>query len=105
MRAEVAFCCAADMPFAVDGPLLDALFAALEGHDAAVPRQGGARQPLCALYRRAPCLRVARELLAQEPVGPKRLLDAVRTAWLEWSDPKPFLDADTPAKLKEMEAT
>src|SRR5437870_11344683 len=26
---DVVFCCAADMPFAVDGPLLDALFAAL----------------------------------------------------------------------------
>jgi len=64
----------------------------------------GARQPLCALYRREPCLRAATELLARSAVGPKRLLDAVRTAFVDWSDERPFLDADTPQRLAELEA-
>lgn len=100
---EVVFCCAADMPFAVDAPLLDALFAALSGHDAAVPIHRGARQPLCALYRREPCLSAAAALLAKSAVGPKRLLDSVRTAFLEWADERPFLDADTREQLAELD--
>jgi molybdopterin-guanine dinucleotide biosynthesis protein A len=99
---EVVFCCAADMPFAVDRPLLDALFAALAGHDAAVPIHDGARQPLCALYRREPCLTEASALLLRSAVGPKRLLDSVRTAFVEWTDERPFLDADTPEQLAKL---
>jgi molybdopterin-guanine dinucleotide biosynthesis protein A len=93
--AEIAFCCAGDMPFAVDAALLEALFATLEGHDAAVPLSGGHLQPLCALYRREICLPAATAALAGGPVGPRRLLDAVRTAQVPWPDEKPFLDADT----------
>jgi molybdopterin-guanine dinucleotide biosynthesis protein A len=93
--ADVAFCCAGDMPFAVDPALLDALFAALEGHDAAVPVNDGHLQPLCALYRREPCLAAASAALAAGPVGPRRLLDAVNTAQVPWADQKPVLDADT----------
>jgi len=93
--AEIAFCCAGDMPFAVDPGLLDALFAALEGHDAAVPVNAGHLQPLCALYRRATCLPAATAALAEGAVGPRRLLDAVHTARVPWEDEKPFLDADT----------
>ena len=101
--AGLVFCCGADMPHAADARLLDALFAAVQGHDAAVPTCRGARQPLCALYRRAPCLAAASALLAQGSAGPKRLLDAVRTAFLDWPDERPFLDADTPAALAELE--
>jgi molybdopterin-guanine dinucleotide biosynthesis protein A len=100
---EIVFCCAADMPFAVDAPLLDALFAALADHDAAVPVHSGARQPLCALYRRGPCLAAASELLAHSAVGPKRLLDSVRTAFVEWADGRPFLDADTREQLAKLD--
>jgi molybdopterin-guanine dinucleotide biosynthesis protein A len=103
--SEVVFCCAADMPFAADGALLDALFAALAGHAAAVPVHAGARQPLCALYRREPCLRAATELLARSAVGPKRLLDAVSTAFVDWSDERPFLDADTPEQLARLQSS
>jgi molybdopterin-guanine dinucleotide biosynthesis protein A len=99
----VVFCCAADMPFAVDRALLDALFAALAGHDAAVPVHDGARQPLCALYRREPCLAAASALLARSAVGPKRLLDSIRTAFLEWPDERPFLDADTREQLAKLD--
>src|SRR6266849_1843514 len=60
--------------------------------------------PLCALYRREPCLRAATELLARSAVGPKRLLDAVRTAFVDWSDERPFLDADTPEQLARLES-
>ena len=100
---EVVFCCGADMPFAVDARLLDALFAALSRHDAAVPVHAGARQPLCALYRRAPCLAAATALLARSAVGPKRLLDSVRTGFVEWEDERPFLDADTQEQLAKMD--
>ena len=103
--SEVVFCCAADMPFAADGALLDALFAALAGHDAAVPVHAGSRQPLCALYRREPSLRAATELLARSAVGPKRLLDTVRTVFVDWSDEHPFLDADTPEQLARLESS
>jgi len=102
--AEIAFCCAGDMPFAVDAALLESLFAALEGHDAAVPVGGGHLQPLCALYRRATCLPAATSALAQGPVGPRRLLDAVRTAQVPWDDGKPFLDADTREDLARIAA-
>jgi molybdenum cofactor guanylyltransferase len=100
---EIVFCCAADMPFAVDAALLDALFAALAGHDAAVPIHDGARQPLCALYRREPCLATASALLGRSAVGPKRLLDSVRTAFVEWPDERPFRDADTPEQLAKLD--
>jgi molybdenum cofactor guanylyltransferase len=102
--AEIAFCCAGDMPFAVDPALLDALFAALEGHDAAVPLNDGHLQPLCALYRRETCLPAASLALESGPVGPRRLLDAVRTAQVAWTDPKPFLDADTREDLARIAA-
>jgi len=102
--APAVFCCAADMPFAADRELLEALFAALAGHDAVVPVHAQARQPLCALYRRESCLAAATELLARAAVGPKRLLDAVRTAFVDWPDERPFLDADTPERLAELES-
>jgi molybdopterin-guanine dinucleotide biosynthesis protein A len=101
---DVVFCCGADMPFAADARLLDALFAALPGYDAAVPVHGGVRQPLCAMYRREPCLAAATTLLARSAVGPKRLLDSVRTAFIDWDDERPFLDADTPEQLARLDA-
>jgi molybdopterin-guanine dinucleotide biosynthesis protein A len=101
---EVVFCCGADMPFAADARLLDALFAAIAGHEAAVPVHGGARQPLCAVYRREPCLAAATALLARAAVGPKRLLESVCTAFIEWPDERPFLDADTPDQLAKLDS-
>src|SRR5207248_11083124 len=60
-RYPLVFACAADMPFAADGALIDALIAAIADHDVAVPQAGGSLQPLCALWRREPCLKVAEE--------------------------------------------
>ena len=103
-RYELVFACAADMPFAADAALVDALFAAAEGHDAAVPEAGGSLQPLCAVWRREPCLRVAEELLAApRPVGPRAILGQVRAARLDWADIRPFLDADTPEVLRDLD--
>jgi molybdenum cofactor guanylyltransferase len=97
--SELAFVCAADMPFAADDRLLDALFALAADCDAVVPVNGGVRQPLCAVYRRETCLAAAREALRLGPVGPKRMLDSVRTELIDWPDERPFLDADTPEAL------
>ena len=102
-RHARVFACAADMPFAADAALIDALTAALEGHDAAVPQAGGSLQPLCALWRREPCLRAAEELLAvPRPPGPRGILNQINAIRLEWADIRPFLDADTPAALQEL---
>ena len=103
-RHELVFACAADMPFAADGALIDALTAAIEGLDAAVPHAGGSLQPLCALWRRDPCLRAAEGLLqGPRPVGPRAILPLVRSTKLTWADVHPFLDADTPEVLRELE--
>jgi molybdopterin-guanine dinucleotide biosynthesis protein A len=103
-RYGLVFACAADMPFAADASLIDALFAAIADHDAAVPEAGGSIQPLCSLWRRDPCLRAAEELLAgPRPLGPRAILAQVRAARLDWADIRPFLDADTPDVLRDLE--
>ena len=103
-RHALVFACAADMPFAADPALIDALVAAIAGHDAVVPEAGGSLQPLCALWRRQPCLAIAEELLdSARPPGPRAILHRVRAAKLEWADIRPFLDADTPDVLKDLE--
>jgi molybdopterin-guanine dinucleotide biosynthesis protein A len=103
-RHELVFACAADMPFAADAALIDALFAAIQGHDAALPSAGGSLQPLCGLWRRDPCLRAAEELLAgPRQVGPRAILPLVRAVNLDWGDIRPFLDADTPEVLRDLE--
>ena len=103
-RSEVVFGVAADMPFAADAALIDALTAALENHDAAVPEAGGSLQPLCALWRRGPCLRIGEELLGTpRPPGPRAMLKSLKAARLDWADIRPFLDADTPDALRDLE--
>jgi molybdopterin-guanine dinucleotide biosynthesis protein A len=102
-RHELVFACAADMPFAADGALLDALFAAARDHDVVFPVAHGEEQPLCSVWRRDPALSAARALLSQpSPPGPRALRQTLRSALLAWSDPRPFLDADTPEVLRRM---
>jgi hypothetical protein len=36
-------------------------------------------------------------------VGPRAILPLVRAAKLDWADVHPFLDADTPEVLRELE--
>ena len=103
-RYALVFACAADMPFAADAALIDALTAAIAGHDAAVPHAAGSLQPLCGLWWKDACLRAAEALLARpRPPGPRAILPLVRAARLDWPDPRPFLDADTPEVLRELE--
>jgi len=103
-RYPLVFACAADMPFAADAALIDALTAAIAGHDAAVPHAGGSLQPLCGLWGKVACLRAAEALLAgPRPPGPRAILPLVRAARLDWPDPRPCLDADTPEVLRELE--
>jgi molybdopterin-guanine dinucleotide biosynthesis protein A len=105
-RHELVFACAADMPFAADAALIDALIAAIAGHDAALPEAGGSLQPLCGLWRRDPCLRAAGDLLqSPRPVGPRAILPLVRSVRLDWADIRPFLDADTPEVLRDLEGS
>ena len=103
-RHALVFACAADMPFAADAALIDALIAAAPRHDAVVPEAGGSLQPLCGLWRRDPCLAAAGSLLAgPRPVGPRAIFALVRTLKLDWADIRPFLDADTPEVLRDLE--
>ena len=103
-RHALVFACAADMSFAADAALIDALTAAIAGHDAAVPHAAGSLQPLCGLWWKDACLRAAEALLAgPRPPGHRAILPLVRAARLDWPDPRPFLDADTPEVLRELE--
>lgn len=103
-RHELVFACAADMPFAADVALVDALNAAMPAHDAVVPVAGDALQSLCALWRRDPCLAAADELLkSPRAVGPRAILNYVRWVRLQWGDVRPFLDADTPEALRALD--
>ena len=99
-RCDQVFACAADMPFVADGPLIEALLAAAAG-GVAFPRCQGQLQPLCGAYSLWPALPRVTRLLEQGAVGPRALPAAV----VEWGDPHPFLDADTPEALVALEAT
>ena len=82
-RSEACFVCAADMPLAANAPLLDALTAALPGHDACAARFAGVVQPLAALYRRLPCLAAAGALLTRTAAGPRLLLERVDACFID----------------------
>ncbi len=98
-RCDLVFACAADMPFAADGPLIVALLnAAVEG--VAFPRCHGQLQPLCGAYSLWPALRRITRLLQSGAMGPRSLPATI----IEWDDERPFLDADTPEALRALES-
>jgi molybdopterin-guanine dinucleotide biosynthesis protein A len=99
---DVSYAFAVDMPFAVHAQLLDALFAALPGHDVALPVLRGEMQPLCGLWRKEPTLREARDALSKGQ-GPRALLARLRAALVPFDDERPFLDADTKEELARLE--
>jgi molybdopterin-guanine dinucleotide biosynthesis protein A len=89
-RSEWAVIVACDLPL-----VTAALFARLgqfaledgDAFDAIVPIQPDERpQPLCALYRRQPCLSVARSLIGRDEHKPRALLGRVRTRWVNYSE-------------------
>ncbi|HEX8473363.1 MAG TPA: molybdenum cofactor guanylyltransferase [Pyrinomonadaceae bacterium] len=80
-----------DLPFAT-GELLARLVSLREAtggeeFEAVAPLQADGRpQPMCALYRREPCLRRAAELLAAGELRPRVLLRQAHTRWVEPSE-------------------
>lgn len=97
---ETVFAFAVDMPFAIDLPLLDALFANLGHHLAAVPQHKGFPEALCGLWRKAAL--GAGEPLLRAGKGPSALLRAIDSVLVPWADERPFLDADTPEDLARL---
>jgi molybdenum cofactor guanylyltransferase len=78
-RAPWAAVVACDLPF-VTAELFARLIDRRESFDAVVPVQTDGRlQPLCALYRVEPCLRLTEELIASGERRPRALLQGVRT--------------------------
>ncbi len=85
-ESEWAMVVACDLPF-VTGELFVRLAAQRENFEAVVPVQLDARvQPLCALYRREPCLRRAEELIAAGERRPRVLLGSVRARRVAFSE-------------------
>lgn len=108
-QSEWAAIVACDLPF-VTSELLARFWSLADcdgaaAFEAVVPIQTDGRpQPLCALYRREPCLRRAEELIARGEHTPRALLAAVSTRWVqpqELSDlagaENFFLNVNTPA--------
>ena len=84
-RADWAMIVACDTPF-VTRDLFSRLQALSQQDlpDAVAPIQPDGRpQPLCALYRREPCLREAEHLIANGEHTPRALLGNVRTRWVQ----------------------
>ena len=82
--SDWALIVACDLPF-VTRDLCSRLLALShpESPDAVVPIQPDGRpQPLCALYRREPCLLKAEELIAGGEHTPRALLANVKTRWV-----------------------
>ena len=78
-RTQWAAVVACDLPF-VTGELFLRLASLSENFEAVVPvEQDGRQQPLCALYRSAPCARVAQELIESGERRPRALLEKTRT--------------------------
>lgn len=78
-RTEWAAVVACDLPF-VTGQLFVRLASLRENFAAVVPVQADGRvQPLCALYRREPCLRHVEELIAGGERRPRTLVERVET--------------------------
>lgn len=96
-RSEWAIVVACDLPFVTGGLLtqLVRLSAELEGCEAVAPVQGDGRpQPLCAVYRCAPCVKIASELIKSGEHRPVALLQSARTRWVAFSELAGLDDAD-----------
>ena len=92
--APWAFVVACDFPF-VTSELFQRLASLREDADAVAPVQHDEiPQPLCTLYRQAPCLDVATELIKSGERKPIALLQSVRTRWVSFSELSNLTDAN-----------
>lgn len=102
-KSEYCLIVACDLPF-VTGKLFERLIGLTDHSDAIVPLQSDGRpQPLCAIYRRSPCLAAARQAIANGEHSPRAMLDQVNTRYVpfvELSDLKGsehfFFNVNTP---------
>ena len=89
-EAEWCIAIACDLPFVSDG-LLGRLFELrlnkTESFDAVVPIQADDYpQPLCAVYRRLPCLDAADHSIRNGEHSPRALLDRVKTRYVPFAE-------------------
>ena len=87
---EHCFIVACDLPF-VTSELFASLLASRDSagasSDAIVPLQEDGRpQPLCAVYRCAPCLAAAEKVIANNEHTPRAMLDLVNTRYIEFKE-------------------
>jgi molybdopterin-guanine dinucleotide biosynthesis protein A len=101
-RSEWAVVVACDLPF-VTGALLARLVglcADLDGGDgweAVAPVQSDGRpQPLCAVYRVSPCVKIAEELIKSGEHRPVVLLQSAHTRWVAFAE---LADLDNAARF------
>jgi len=84
--SDWALVVACDLPFVTDDLFLR-LAQFREEYQAVVPTQpDGRAQPLCALYRTDPCLRVATDLIESGHRRPLDLLESVKTRWVDFAE-------------------
>jgi molybdopterin-guanine dinucleotide biosynthesis protein A len=92
-KSEWAAIVACDLPF-VSGELFVRLASLRENFDSVVPIQDdGHLQPLCALYRRVPCLPVAKELIESGERRPRGLVEHINTRLVAASELSMLSDA------------
>jgi molybdopterin-guanine dinucleotide biosynthesis protein A len=85
-RREWAIVVACDLPL-VTAELFQHLASLDNKYEAVVPIQPDGRpQPLAALYRKDPCLRVATELIEAGRRRPLDLLESVKTRWVDFAE-------------------
>ena len=85
-QADWAVVVACDLPF-VTGELLAHLLSLRADLDVVVPVQSDGRpQPLCAIYRVDPCLKIAEKLIQSGEHRPIALLQSARTCWVAFED-------------------
>jgi molybdopterin-guanine dinucleotide biosynthesis protein A len=92
--AEWALVVACDFPL-VTSRLFVWLASVREGFDAVAPIQpDGIPQPLCALYRRAPCLPMAEQFINSGERKPVALLQSLKTRWVSFDEIRNLAGAD-----------
>jgi len=104
MTERFAFVVAGDAPH-ITAPFIDFLAASHQpGDEAIVPRHSHGIEPLAALYDRVAFLRDGLPLLRAGEGAPRRVIERLKTRYIEIDDPAMFASVNTPAdyaKLRE----